>query len=531
MPTFNAEQQAAIDSNSKYLLILAGAGTGKSHTLLGRITRMISEGSDPSSILALTFTNAAAFEMKERFKRQHPHSRTLPEFRTFHSFCYALLGKDPSIRNKLGYFAIPKIADEVVLKRIESFTKLQIGNTVTDSMIHGKRALSQKEQFELQVYLKAFDRNLRREGYITFDMLCYEVCNLFQNDDPTIRKYKDRYKHILVDEFQDTDTRQYEFVKSFTDADICVVGDALQNLYSFRGTTAEIIKSLAEDPEWETVRLTRNYRSTVEICEFANSHSVYAKDEYRIPIWSDRHSAPVNVIHSGYNKSGHTGVQTIQQTLSLLPQDADVAVLVRTNNEVSWLYDQLTALGISCRLGKPNADAVHMLRACLDEDYYVDWLASFLNTTEYAEFQRVCNVDIGTPRSQLLMKWFYNKPAISKRADCITKLCFAMQDTEIPYLQAEAMFDVLGYKNIQIDTVASNNSEVIEYMIEVIESMEQAGVYIGTIHSSKGLEYSTVFLIGVGGKSFRLTNEDNNNLYYVGITRAKDRLYVVGEDF
>lgn len=531
MPTYNPEQQAAIDSKAKHLLILAGAGTGKSHTLLGRIKRMIDEGADPQSILALTFTNAAAFEMKDRFKRQNPEARSIPEFRTFHSFCYSLIGKDMQIRNKLGYFAIPKIADETVMKRIEAHTKLQIGNKVTDSMIHRKRALSEKEEFELAVYRKAFDRNLRREGYITFDMLCYEVCKLFEDNDPVILKYKQQYKHLLIDEFQDTDTRQHRFAMSFEDADICVVGDALQNLYSFRGTTAEIIKSLAEDSSWETVRLTRNYRSTIQICDFANSHSLYAKDEYRIPIWSDRDGYSVNVIPCNYNRSQEVGIRTIINTLKEIPETSDVAVLVRTNNEVSYLYEQLTEQGINCRLGKPNADAIHMLRCCVEKDYCTDWLSSFLNSVEYAEFQRVCNVEHTVSKYDLLMKWFYNKPAISKRIDYITKLSFAMQESDIPYQKANAMFEVLGYKNIQVETTAHNDLELVEYMVATIEQMQQAGVYIGTIHSSKGLEYEMVFLIGVGGKSFRLTNEDNNNLYYVGITRAKDRLFVIGEDF
>ena len=532
MANFNPEQQAAVDSTARRLLILAGAGTGKSHTLLGRIRKMIEEdGVRPEQILALTFTNAAAFEMKERYKRDAKDKKHIPEFRTFHAFCYSLLTRDATVRACLNYDTVPKIADEATLKRIEQTTKMQLNCKLPDVVMRRKRPLSRQEEFELKLFEKAFKTNLRRHGFITFDILCYEVCQLFVENNPTILKYKEQYKHLLIDEWQDTDDRQADFVESFTDSTICVVGDALQNLYSFRGTTSEIIKQMAENPEWETVRLTRNYRSTVEICDFANANSTYAKDEYRIPIQAERRGLPVTAIRFSFNHSLPRGINYIEENLKELPENAEVAILARTNKEVQYIYEELTERGISCRLGKPNEEAAHILKASVDAEYYADWLSSFLNSSDYAEYQRMCNINKNIPRTDVLIRWFVRKPGIERRMQLITQVMDAFASSPFPFVQASTAFEVLGFKNIIVDTNAKTYAEVVEYMVSVIEKMSQSGVYVGTIHSSKGLEYDVVYVIGVGSKSFRLTSEDMNNLYYVAITRAKDRLTILGEDF
>ena len=532
MANFNPEQQAAVDSKAKRLLVLAGAGTGKSHTLLGRIRRLISEeGVKPEEILALTFTNAAAFEMKERYKRDADDKRRIPEFRTFHAFCYSLLARDGAVRACLNYAELPKIADEATLKRIETQTKMQLNCKLPDIVMKRKRPLTKQEEFELKLYEKAFNKNLRRAGFITFDILCYEVCQLFVDNNPAIMKYKQQYKHLLIDEYQDTDEKQHNFAMSFTDASICVVGDALQNLYSFRGTSSEMIKQLAEDDSWETVRLTRNYRSTVEICEYANKQSTYARDEYRIPIQAERRGIPVTAIRFSFNHSLPRGINYIEENLKELPENADVAILARTNKEVQYIYEELTERGISCRLGKPNEDAIHILKASVDAEYYADWLSSFLNSSDYAEYLRMCNINKNMPRTDVLIRWFLKAPGLERRMRMITMVMDAFASSPLPFVQASEAFKVLGFKNIIVDTQATTFVELAEYMAGVIQEMQQSGVYIGTIHSSKGLEYDVVYVIGVGSKSFRLTSEDMNNLYYVAITRAKNRLTILGEDF
>lgn len=290
MSSLNEQQQKAVDLNADKILCLAGAGTGKTFCMLSRISRLVDDGADPSSILVLTFTNAAAFEMRERYKRNHSE-RVVPEFRTFHSFCYSIISRDGNVREALGYTKVPKIATDAELHRIETLAKEKCGTKLSNDKIKGKVPLTPKEQFELDVYNKCVDKILKSSGLITFNILCYDVCDLFVTDHESILDYKERYKYLFVDEFQDTDPRQYDFITSFKDSSLFVVGDALQAIYSFRGADSSIIMGLANSSDWQTVKLFKNYRSTEEICDFANSNSNYADDSYRIEIEGQRYGS------------------------------------------------------------------------------------------------------------------------------------------------------------------------------------------------------------------------------------------------
>ena len=250
--SFNEQQLRAINSDSRTILVLAGAGAGKSTTMIARICRLIEEGVEPNQILSLTFTNAAALEMKEKYKKQCKKLTTnMPEFRTFHSFCYSLIIKDSNIREKLGYSKIPSICDDNKLNEIKTKVRLQVKCNLSEAKMSGDVPLSSKEKFSLELFNKALKREIIKENLITFDMLCYNVCILFEKDDPCISKYKKQYKYINVDEFQDTDRKQMKFVASFPeDTSIFCVADALQNIYAFRGTTNEYVKTLSEAPIW-----------------------------------------------------------------------------------------------------------------------------------------------------------------------------------------------------------------------------------------------------------------------------------------
>ena len=225
--SLNKQQQEAVNSNSKRLLCLAGAGTGKTHCMLSRISRLVNDGADPSSILALTFTNAAAFEMKQRYTASNPGQR-IPEFRTFHSFCYSILLKNQNVRKALGYSAIPKVCTAEDVKRITAQAIQSMSITLSKAKLTGKKTLTPQEEAQYKLYKKQFKRLLRKENLITFGIMCYDICRLFVQDQPYLAEYKDRFKYIFVDEFQDTDTEQFDFIQCFPDASVTVVGDALQ---------------------------------------------------------------------------------------------------------------------------------------------------------------------------------------------------------------------------------------------------------------------------------------------------------------
>ena len=174
----NAEQQKVVDSNSDRLLCLAAAGTGKTHTLIERISRMVNDGISPSNILALTFTNAAAAEMRNRFEKKNP-GIVSPEFKTFHAFCYALMCKDPAIRCALGYTSIPNIASEAQEKSIDERAKTQCKITLSKEKLQSHTGLSKQEQYQVTLYDKAVTRLFLMENLITFDALNSKMSELF----------------------------------------------------------------------------------------------------------------------------------------------------------------------------------------------------------------------------------------------------------------------------------------------------------------------------------------------------------------
>lgn len=525
----NAAQQEAVDCNDKHILCLAGAGTGKTYSMIARLSRLVSEGVDPDSILVLTFTNAAAFEMRERYKRNHK-DETIPEFRTFHSFCYSLISKDAGIRNKIGYVDIPKIADDAVTKRIEASTRVQCGTPLTPKQLSRPKDLTGTDFFHYQVYKKALNKAMKKEGFITFDILCYDVCKLFADKDPTVSFYFKKYKYIFVDEFQDTDPRQYEFVSSFEDANIFVVGDALQAIYSFRGADSSIIKQMSRDPKWTTIKLYQNYRSTKEICDFANNMSKYADDNYRIAIQSNRSGDAVELYGDYYlSADEYIDESALADIINKFHySEGTFAILCRTNAEVNDVTNYLKKRNIAFHTSNRNVDAMNILKSLNDESYMIDWLATFLNAQQYTEHLRLMRLSEDSDNYLgEFVEQFGLYFAVRKRLSVIIRIREILNDSQLNLL-AKAVYaaEVLGINGALLEGVPTSTDDIINMLTNMLENEEGQSLYLGTIHSSKGLEYDSVALIGVCSKQFKLKSEENYNLYYVGITRARDKLYI-----
>ena len=366
----NKEQLQAINSNSDRILCLAAAGTGKTFTLINRISRLVSDGIDPSSILALTFTNAAAAEMKERYENQN-EGKAVPEFRTFHSFCYSLLCKDPEIRAALNYDSVPVICSEEQEKSIEERARVQCKLTISKERLAHRDTLSKKDQFQAELYDKAVSRIMRSEGLITFDQLNKDVSELFANEHPATKFYKSTYKHILIDELQDTDPTQMKFLNSFPDSHFFLVGDTLQNLYSFRGTTNAYIKILSNAPGWEVIKLFTNYRSTNQICEYANKFGRgYADISYRVDMTATRDGERVitKLINgpSGYNAVNPSDIEDFMKESAKL--SGTTAILCRTNREVGFITSYLKNHGMNCVTNK-ETKSQRLVECALSDTY------------------------------------------------------------------------------------------------------------------------------------------------------------------
>ena len=535
---FNAEQKQSINSNSKRICCLAGAGAGKTKTLIARVERLISDGVSPESIIAFTFTNAAANEMMQRYLSGHSEDTTVPEFTTFHAFCYRLICSDEEIRSYIGYNSPPIIISEEFEKSCINDLVYKLGYKPKEN------PKNIKERKQAEKFNEILHKNLCMDGYITFDRLQKSIVDLFISDNELVFPYKFKYPHILVDEFQDTDNFQWQFVQSFKDSSVFVCGDVLQNLYSFRGTDNSILKELSESADWEVIKMNTNYRSDRAICAFANNMSTYADDSYRIELEPNSQLDGKVVVYNSGVKNPYIvpDEEVLSEFISDYKPDSQYksyAILCRTNREVDYIKQQFPELGKNrdssrianslkfCNLWnivKSNKQTISYLLAQLNtDDYFACMNYYYSNTLSDTEFiSYLGNLDklqdissnikiIKSYVTEIESKDFNLVNCIDTMNDCLYRMYFN-QCILIPYER------IVGAKNDDI---------LLQQFENLLKStVDSSSVHIGTIHSAKGLEWDSVYILGVNSKSFRLDCEDNLNLYYVAITRAKCKLTV-----
>ncbi len=550
----NKEQMFAVNCENKNIVCLAGAGTGKTTVLLSRIARLCKNNIKPYEILALTFTHAAAFEMKERFEKNYPQYKC-PKIETFHGFCYDLICNDENIRKELGYREIPQILDEFEENQIKLKLKVIYGLKKETK----ENKFDAKQQLKIRQYENALKHELISANKITFDTLSKWVTELFINNNGSADRYKNRYKHILVDEFQDTDNLQWEFVSSFINSNIFVCGDALQNLYRFRGTTNEIIKKLSKSENWTNIKLYENYRSNKTICNFANEMSVYADNSYRIeisPAAEKEQSATEQSAEQESEQKSESAlsVYDISQLKYNIVADEVIddivknlqncigttAILARSNRESEELVKVLTERGIKLNSSLLYKDIPHIIESVFDDNYLFNYLESLANSDTrikllniksqkdkeitFADLISLGNIHINEYWTKIQNIRSIIQNTIQKSDEiCYNDTCNSYNDS------IKGICKILDIVPADTEDPADSITTQEEFFNEIKKLPERKNntdIYAGTIHSVKGLEFNNVFLINVNGKYFKLDNEDNLNLYYVGITRAKDRLFV-----
>ena len=536
----NQEQQKAVNCNDKKILCLACAGAGKTQVLISRLNRLIEEGVKPESILCLTFTRAAALEMRERFSALQTSygitTFTKPEICTFHAFCYSLITHDPKVRRRIGYVKIPKILDPELDKKYQQEAIIQ-GNIKLPKKKLKKTAPRTKAEEEMfKLFEKAYKRLLMKDNFITFDKLCSSICSLFHFSDDVILPYKERYTHILVDEFQDTDYMQVDFIESFENASLFCVGDALQNLYSFRGTSNKYVKQYSQDPQWTKIRMNKNYRSTPQICEYANASSVYAEDAYRIELNSQKTDGVKVVDKKIKEKSDKWSLDAVKPGMLNAIHDAitpthETAILVRTNAEVDEINQYLSSQNIDCSTSKKDFLSANLLKSAIDNEFLIDWLSTLLTSEKYANFIRLRTLEENPD-----VHWFtenfghtYNLIDFLKVINNLRNIiidAIKIQDSNENLVSN--LLKALGLEPFEdFDCPKTSRRECINALIDKINQSKITEVYVGTVHSVKGLEFEDVIVANVDTKYFRRTHEDNQNIFYVAVTRAKDRLTVL----
>lgn len=527
MANYSEEQLAAINSNHQRILLAACAGSGKSHTLLGRIDRLISQcGVMPGEILALTFTNAAAAEMLFRYKQRHP-GKMFPMFTTFHGFCFKLIIDDLNVRRACGYTDVPQLIEDDLIKVISEEIIFKLGLKNRPAALLSDKKLKPADEYERKLFKKAFEKRLKDDQLITYQYMADAVLKLFREKHSSILCYLERYRYVFCDEFQDTDDTQFEFIQAFADSDIFLAGDVLQSIYAFRGAKPELMMRLIKDPEWQTLRLTKNFRSTQEVCDYANEiGKMYDDDAFTIQMEAVRNGSPVFSVHS---ESVWTDSRKICEQLS--DCFGSTAILCRTNREAESVINILSEHKINFITHKKDEDFAKILMSSLDNDVFKATLLGAMTNYQMRQCT-IAKLLHGDESLEWLLSFIAESGIIAGKLSNIVEkvgsVAYILQSEELPFTKCKRILDLFD-SHAPIITFAQTNEEIVEYLISIFGS-DESEVYVGTIHSVKGLEFDNVFVLNVNTPIFALKTNEMINLFYVACTRAKNYLKVFRED-
>ncbi len=373
----NPEQANAAAHIDGPIMIIAGAGSGKTRTLTYRIANLLQNGIDPFRILALTFTNKAAREMKDRISDLIGTEARSVWMGTFHSIFARFLRIDGE---RLGYpkdFTIYDTDDcksviHSILKEHNLDPKVYPVSQVLSRISNAKSSLLSPEDYArnpeinaqdaamkrpmIGAIYKVYNERLKRSAAMDFDDLLFNMNLLLRDFPDVLEKYQQRFKYILVDEYQDTNYSQYLIVKKLAAAhqNLCVVGDDAQSIYAFRGANIQNILNFKSDyPSFQTYKLEQNYRSTKNIVAGANSVIAKNRDQIHKEIWTDNMEG--EKIHlSKCDSDRAEGILTAQKIFELKmnehAQNSDFAVLYRTNNQSRSIEDALRQYNIPYRI-------------------------------------------------------------------------------------------------------------------------------------------------------------------------------------
>ena len=373
----NEQQIAAVQQTKGPVMIIAGAGSGKTRVITMRVAHLIEIGVDPFQILVLTFTNKAAKEMKERIVKQVGAAAKNVWMGTFHSVFAKILRFEA---DKIGYPANFTIYDtedsktliKTILKELDLDDKAYNPNYVYGRISSAKNNLISVEEYKRNPTIQAEDTRTRhdkmsdiyqtytnrcfRAGAMDFDDLLYKTNILLKDHPDVLYKYQNKFKYLMVDEYQDTNYSQYLIIKRLAaiNENICVVGDDAQSIYAFRGANIQNILNFQKDyPDAQVFKLEQNYRSTQNIVQVANSIIANNQDQLKKNIFSEQEEGEKIKICRAIsdNEEGKLVAEAIAQEHSLKGwQHKDFAILYRTNAQSRALEESLRKINIPYKI-------------------------------------------------------------------------------------------------------------------------------------------------------------------------------------
>ena len=609
----NDSQRAAVEHRGTPLLIVAGAGSGKTRVLTRRVAHLLATGdAQPGEILAITFTNKAAGEMKERVAELvGPRAKSM-WVSTFHSACVRILRAESSRLGISSTFTIYDQQDSLRLMTMvirdldldpKRFTPRSflaqvsnLKNELIDHETYSTRTTNQMEQTLAEAYGE-YQRRLQRANAFDFDDLISGTVALLQLFPDVAEHYRRRFRHIMVDEYQDTNHAQYVLIKELIGVDtptlpagqLCVVGDADQSIYAFRGATIRNIEEFERDyPSARTIMLEQNYRSTQTILTAANA--VIARNQGRRAknLWTD--SGQGHPIVAYVADDEHDEASFIANTIDTLTDNdgykpSDMAVFYRTNAQSRSVEDIFVRVGMPYRVvggvrfyeRKEVRDAIAYLRALANPADEVS-LRRILNTPKRGIGDRAeAMVEAFAQRERISFAEALDRaaeaPGIATRSlTSITAFTTLMSDLRTilesgatPATVLQAVLEQSGYllelqsssdpqDEARVENLAEFESVAQEFatenpegtMIDFLERISLVAdadqipdadggvVTLMTLHTAKGLEFPVVFLTGMEDGVFPHMRslgdpkelEEERRLAYVGITRARQRLYL-----
>ncbi|HBU21697.1 TPA: ATP-dependent DNA helicase PcrA, partial [Candidatus Beckwithbacteria bacterium] len=537
------------------LLILAGAGSGKTRALTYRVAYLIKERQvDPKRILLVTFTNKAAGEMRQRLEKLVGRDHSAGLFAgTFHAFCVRLLRIDGG---KIGIepnFVIYDEADSLaVIKKAIKNLKLnpktykprgvkslisQAKNELISAEAYPQYARGEWQKGVAEIFLE-YQRLLNRFRALDFDDLLMKAVYLLKKDQPTRQKYQDRYQWVLVDEYQDTNKAQYELTKILAGKwrNLAAVGDFSQSIYAFRGADYRNINQLKQDfADLRQISLEQNYRSTQTILDAATA--VIAKNSLHpvLTLWTKAGLGAKVKIFEADNEKEEAGfiVATIKN------DPGSHAVLYRTNAQSRVIEEALLKNGMAYSL--VGGVRFYARREIKDLTAY---LRLINNPKDLVSYQRL--EKLGKRSLNRFVNWLDQKKNIDKLP---TRKILEQVVKVTGYLDRfdkKNEEDLNRLENIdELNSVAEEFKDLGAFLenAALVEAADRPtlkgkenheGVTLMTMHNSKGLEFDTVFMIGMeeglfphSRSSFNKEDlEEERRLCYVGMTRAKRQLYL-----
>jgi DNA helicase-2/ATP-dependent DNA helicase PcrA len=531
----NEEQLRAVESESQRILVIASAGTGKTRVLVERVKRLLRSGANPAKMLCVTFTRAAADEMRERIKEEG--FRHLPDIRTVHSWCAQLLRK---YARKIGLRRNFSIYDQSDSDDLIRAIAMDLG-------VHDKPMTARLETLKKRPgVMQQYRLRLSEANAIDFDGLETYACELMATD-PEVKADLCRwYENILVDEYQDTSWTQAAIFAELDPVNLFVVGDPKQALYSWRGADVENILRLAADKDFEVINLVRNYRSGPEVVRLAN-HVMGAP---LAPMIADREFDSdhfVKLIAGDYYESRFI-LAAVNMMIAEGYQPSDIAILGRSWKHIRPVYDELVTEGHKAHWcgedydpwssiqGRMVARAITLWTNPFDMNY-ARMVDGWNGRTTIKDFRRV-RIRCKRDRTPLLgalggesNQWreFQKRRSLS-------------QETKDMDLRDLVLFIIETFggeemPELMLAPIKAGITEISQFrewwMGRGLQERAKEGtgdaITVTTVHGSKGLEYRVVILTSAVDGIFpsnrktdaRMKDEDRR-IFYVAITRAQD---------